>query len=320
MSYGVFRRRSSPPRQSTSNWVPSAPNASQTVIPSTAALVLATFAPVIALTVTPATASLTLTSFAPSIVVNTIITPSTSSLTLSPFAPTVTATANQTVTPAVASLALTTFAPTVTASGSQVVTPTAASLTLSTLAPTVTATAHVTCTPSTAIVALSTFAPVMNLAVAPTPASLVLSTFAPTVTTTLNIEVTPNLAALVLTRYAPTVEATGVEPTIILVGGDDAPPKRKGPRRDREQLFREIESTVHTLLHPKPESERAGGVSPPEQTEDLGRRVDELVVLAQGQHRLLQRAAAIRAELNRIEADRQVMLEQDEEDALLLMF
>lgn len=50
------------------------------------------------------------------------------------------------------------------------------------------------------------------------------------------------------------------------------------------------------------------------------RALDELAVLAQGQHDLLQRTAALRAELKRLEDARNRMLEQDEEDALIWMF
>ena len=55
--------------------------------------------------------------------------------------------------------------------------------------------------------------------------------------------------------------------------------------------------------------------------DDRARRaVDELLVLAQGQHDLLQRAAALRAELRDLEAAQQRAIEQDDEDALIWMF
>lgn len=81
-------------------------------------VVLFTVAPPTAI-VTPSTAALVLTSFAPTVTagVNVTVTPTTASLTLATFAPTVSTTANITVTPTTATLNLTTFAPTVTATG-----------------------------------------------------------------------------------------------------------------------------------------------------------------------------------------------------------
>ena len=108
-----------------------------------------------------------------------------------------------------------------------------------------------------------------------------------------------------------------IEPTVVLIGGDDAPGAKRKRRKADHDLFQEIESTVHALLHPAPvEAPAISPVVP----ESARRAVDELVVLAQGQHDLLQRAAALRAELREYEAQRQALLEQDEEDALIWMF
>lgn len=116
--------------------------------------------------------------------------------------------------------------------------------------------------------------------------------------------------------------AAVLAPTVVVYGGDDAPAKRRRRRKERDELFREIESTVHALLHPepsvpRPEAEPVAGRG----VDDQARRaIDELLVLAQGQHDLLQRAAALRAELRDLEAAQQQALEQDDEDALIWMF
>ena len=111
--------------------------------------------------------------------------------------------------------------------------------------------------------------------------------------------------------------------TVIHVGGDDAPRKRKR-RKERHELFQEIEATIHGLLHPESveSEERALPALAADGTAAgrAARAVDELLILAQGQHDLLQRAAAIRAELDLAIEARNRMLDQDEEDALLWMF
>jgi hypothetical protein len=124
------------------------------------------------------------------------------------------------------------------------------------------------------------------------------------------------------TAWATSWGGETVEPPVILVGGgDDAPRKRK--RRGFHELAQELEETIRGLVLPpalEAVPERAGASLTPG---EAGRALDELVVLAQGQHALLQRAAALRAELQRLEDDRaqaRAAFEQDEEDALIWMF
>ena len=107
----------------------------------------------------------------------------------------------------------------------------------------------------------------------------------------------------------------GSTQAVVIYGGDDAPRTRRA-RKEQYDLFQDMERTVHRLLHPEPEAAPVAQID----TDAARRAVDELVVLAQGQHALLQRVAAIRAELQAYEAQRQAMLEQDEEDALIWMF
>lgn len=120
--------------------------------------------------------------------------------------------------------------------------------------------------------------------------------------------------------FAYQTSAEVAEP-VILIGGDDAPRKRRR-RKERHDLFQEIEKTVYALLHPEPSVPRpeAEPVHVGRVDDRARRAVDELLVLAQGQHDLLQRAAALRMELGEIEAAHNRMLEQDEEDALIWMF
>lgn len=120
--------------------------------------------------------------------------------------------------------------------------------------------------------------------------------------------------------FAYQTSAEVAEP-VILIGGDDAPRKRRR-RKERHDLFQEIEKTVYALLHPEPaNTERAAEPVPAGGVDDRARRaVDELLVLAQGQHDLLQRAAALRAEIRELEAAQQRAIEQDDEDALIWMF
>src|SRR3990167_5074823 len=138
------------------------------VTPSTAALVLATFAAIVTVTA------------------NQFVAPTTAALSLSTFAPMVTATDHKTVTPSTAALSLTTFAPTASIGGSVAVTPTAATLTTATFAPTVTASDHKTVTPGVGALSTAPFAPTVsitdNKTVTPTTAALSLTTFAPTIT------------------------------------------------------------------------------------------------------------------------------------------
>ncbi len=114
-------------------------------------------------------------------------------------------------------------------------------------------------------------------------------------------------------------EDIGAPPTITIIGGDDAPRSRRKRRKERRDIFREMEATIHGLLHPESKPVQEVGVEPA--TPGAARRaLDELGVLAQGQHDLLQRAAALRAELAGIEDAQDRMMEQDEEEALLCMF
>lgn len=196
--------------------------AHQTVTPSTSALSLTTFAPTVTVaaagvTVTPGTAALTTTTFAPNVTVSDhkTVTPTTAALTTATFAPTVTASDHKSVVPATATLSLSTFAPTVALSDNQTVTPTTTSLSLSTFAPTVSTTANQVVTPGTAALTLSTFAPTVTggagLTVIPITATLTLVSFSPSVVATDHKTVTPTTASLTLAFFAPTVTVAPVE-------------------------------------------------------------------------------------------------------------
>ena len=113
--------------------------------------------------VTPTTASLVLTTYAPTVTAigGQTVTPTTATLTTSAYAPTVTATSHQSVTPTTATLTTTAYAPTVTTP--RLVTPTTAALTTTRYAPTVTVeSASKLVTPTTAALVLTTYAPDVN--------------------------------------------------------------------------------------------------------------------------------------------------------------
>jgi hypothetical protein len=113
---------------------------------------------------------------------------------------------------------------------------------------------------------------------------------------------------------------TDAEPAVVVYGGDDAPRKRRRSRKERRDLFRDMEQTVHALLHPEPLNESAGEMVPAVDTMEAQRVIDELVAVAEGQHALLQRVAALRTELTEMENHRTHELLDDDDEALLWMF
>lgn len=183
------------------------------VVPATASLTLATFAPSIvqAIRVTPTTASLSLTGFAPSL--SERITPSTQSLTLTTFAPALVS--GTQVIPGTASLSLTTFAAVLAES----TTPITVSLSLSTFAPSVLS--ELRTTPTTASLTLTSFAPtlVTPVTVTPNTASLILQSFAPKLAESL----TPNTGNLTITEFAPSLSSSVTPTTQNLVTATFAP-------------------------------------------------------------------------------------------------
>ncbi len=202
----------------------SAAGGNVSVTPTTKALTISTFAPVIKLGVTPSTASLSLTTFAPSVVLGIKVVPSTLGLSLSTFAPTVTATEHQFVTPTTKALSLATFAPTVTVQSPGVtVTPDTANLTLATFAPTVALSDNKIVTPGIATLSLSTFVPTValsdNKTVIPAVATLLTNSFAPTVVVSDHKTVVPNVLNLVLTTFAPTVTGDSSPPILTRSSG-----------------------------------------------------------------------------------------------------
>src|SRR3990167_9195411 len=187
-----------------------------TVTPTTAALVIATFAAIVTATahqvVTPTTKALAIASFAPTVTASDhkTVTPSTAVLSFAEFAPTVAVTNNVLVTPGVVSLTTSLFAPTVVTP--RLVTPSTVDLLLGEFTPAVATTAHKTVTPIIAELALTSFAPTVTggagLTVVPGVSELALTTFVVTVTATNNILVTPDAASLSLQKFIPVVTAT----------------------------------------------------------------------------------------------------------------
>ena len=172
-------------------------------VPTTAALVLTTFAPTVTASVnqlvTPSTAALATATFAPTIQ-HRINGASPTALVLATFAPTVTASDNKLLVPSTTALTLTTFAPVIALT----VTPSTATLATSTFAPTVTAPAL--STPGVTALTLTTFAPTIQTPVltTPGPAALTLTTFAPSVS--VGTVVVPTTASLATATFAPTIQ------------------------------------------------------------------------------------------------------------------
>lgn len=110
-----------------------------------------------------------------------------------------------------------------------------------------------------------------------------------------------------------------VEPAVILYGGDDAPRQRKRRKEQpREDFFKEIEHTIHRLIHPETEPDtREADVRPHEASEELERQYQALVGLAQESHESLQALGHIRREIDAYIAKRKE--EDDEEDLLMLL-
>lgn len=155
-----------------------------------------------------------------------------------------------------------------------------------------------------------------SIEVTPTPASLTITTYAPTVVVTTHYNAIPSPASLTITTYAPTVQVQGLPTTSVIYGGDDAPRKRKR-QRTYQDLFHEIEQTIHQLIAPSEESETniPPDSTPVPQQKALSQALDELVELAQGQHALLQQAAALQARLDALaEERRRRFIEEDEAD------
>ena len=247
--------------------------------------------------VEPAVATATITSFAPSVVVSDhkVITPGVSTATITSFSPTVNI--GVIVTPAAADVTITSFAPALTITDHKVITPEVATATITSFAPSVVVSDHKVITPGLATATITSFAP--SVVVAPIG----------------SVSVTPGVATVTIASYPPTVEASIDEAPIILIGGDDAPRKKKKTRKERHELFRDIEATVHELLHPAPDVAKDEAAPSPLATGTARQLVDELAVLAERQHQLIQRAAALRAELAQLETARR---EQEEEDEFLM--
>lgn len=131
------------------------------VIPSTVALVLATFAPTVLTprTAIPSTVGLTLTAFAPAINVGKTVVPSTLELVTAAFAPTVLT--PRTITPTTRALVTTGFAPTIQDAG-KIVTPATLAFVTAAFAPTVLLPR--VARPSTLALTLTTFAPAFPVA------------------------------------------------------------------------------------------------------------------------------------------------------------
>jgi hypothetical protein len=103
-----------------------------------------------------------------------------------------------------------------------------------------------------------------------------------------------------------------IEPSIVIYGGDDAPRKK----RKRRDIFKDVEHTIHQLLHP--ETEQAVVSAPSVATiPSIDEKLQDLLALAQGSHELLQRVARIRAEVDAAQVAHLKAREEDDEETLM---
>jgi len=197
-----------------------------TVEPTTAALVITTYAPTITVSnnqfVAPTPATLTITTFAPDVFIGVNVAPTTASLVITTFAPTVSVSDNQFVAPTTASLVITGFAPTVFASDNKIVEPSTASLVITTFAPTIFATNNQTVEPGTLALTLTAFAPSVTVSdnkfVTPTTATLVITGFAPEIMSAAPgyIRLSEDAPEFVLSTASPSVALSSDSASVIL--------------------------------------------------------------------------------------------------------
>lgn len=174
-----------------------------TVIPSTIALSITQFAPLLTLKVIPSVQPIALAMFAPIVVAGggeTIITPTTATLALSGLAPTLVSS----VIPSAGGLSLSEFVPVLELKAI----PSTATLTLSSLTPVL----GLGVVPGTSSLALSEFAPALELKVIPSTPTLTISSFASAV----QLSVTPSPIPLTLVSLAPGLEIRVVPSTVAL--------------------------------------------------------------------------------------------------------
>jgi hypothetical protein len=231
------------------------------------------------------------------------------------------------VTPGKATVTITAFAPTVTVSNNVVVTPGKSTVTITSFAPTVLTPRTVT--PGTATATITAFAPTVttsnNIVITPGKATVTITAFAPTVTTSNNIVITPGKATVGITSFAPAVDISTGDVPIIIIGGDDAPRRRRKKRKEpeHEDLFKQIERTIHALLHPDEERRDQAASGPvaelqPSQSTAAALEAEyaALLGLAEESHQSLQALGRIRREIDQYIARQN----EEEEEASLMMF
>ncbi len=181
---------------------PADASADVTVVPGTASLTIATFAPVLQTTVITGDASLSIATFSP-VLRQDVVVP-TASLTLTTFEPTIDISSGDvTVTPETSDLAITTYAPVIDiSSGDVTAIPDTATLTVSMFASVL---RHDVGVPTTNLTT-TRYQPSLGTTVTPPPIELGITSYAPDVSSgsSSDVTVTPTTAELVLMTFAPT--------------------------------------------------------------------------------------------------------------------
>lgn len=116
----------------------------------------------------------------------------------------------------------------------------------------------------------------------------------------------------IILQFVPT-------PTVVVVGGDDSPAKRKR-RKTQQDLFLELDATIHQLLAGEPDVEVVPPVVATAPGETVGEKLEsafsKLVLLTAEQDDWTSKIAQLRTALN---AYQQQIWDDDEAEWLLLM-
>lgn len=104
-------------------------------------------------------------------------------------------------------------------------------------------------------------------------------------------------------------------------GGDDAPGwnwQKPRKRKERRDVFKDIERTIHELLHLSIEAKHIENVKPVIQTVLLERKLQDLLNLAGESQGLLQRTNRLQAKFEAIQRDTQAQRESNDEEDFIM--
>lgn len=105
-------------------------------------------------------------------------------------------------------------------------------------------------------------------------------------------------------------------PTVVIYGGDDAPRIRK-KRKTFDELFREVEATIHTLVSPPRELGLSLLENVAQPTWTLDAQLRDLLALAEASQASLARVTALRRDAEAVLESRRLAIERDDEDFMM---